>query len=169
MNMPDLSRVPEFYHGYINLVPDEDIYKAFQNNSIECIRFFESIPAEKVNDKYAEGKWTIKEVLQHIIDAERIFSYRALCFARKETQSLPGFDENEYARNAKTENRKWDEVLEEFKIVRKSSEMLFNSFDETQLNESGISNKHAIYVLGIGYIILGHVLHHIKVIKERYL
>lgn len=169
MSTADLTRVPEFYHGYINLVSDEDIYQAFQNNSDKCIHFFESLPAEKVNYKYAEGKWTIKEVLQHIIDAERIFSYRALCFARNEIKSLPGFDENEYANNARVENRNWEDVLEEFKIVRKSSALLFNSFDEIQLNANGISNENSISVLGIGYIIIGHALHHIKIIKERYL
>ena len=169
MPRPDLSTIPAFYHNYIQQVDGTDLMGAMKKQNNAIFTFLKSIPVEKRIFRYAKGKWTIKEMLQHIIDTERIFSYRAVCFARKETQSLPGFDENEYARNAKTENRKWDEVLEEFKIVRKSSEMLFNSFDETQLNESGISNKHAIYVLGIGYIILGHVLHHIKVIKERYL
>lgn len=169
MNQPDLSKVPAFYHGYINLVLGKDIYEAFQNHSIECIQFFETIPEEKISYRYADGKWDIKEILQHIIDAERIFSYRALCFARNEKKSLPGFDENEYASNSKAENRNWDELLEEFKIVRKSSEMLFNSFDEIQLKATGISNEHSTYVLGIGYIIIGHALHHIKIIKERYL
>lgn len=169
MSLPDLTRVPEFYHEYIKLVHEKDISMAFKVNSESCIQFFDKIPLDKVDFKYADGKWTIKEVSQHIIDAERIFMYRALCFARKEKQSLPGFDENEYADFSKAVNRTWEDLLEEFKIVRKSSALLFQSFDKEQLDAEGISNNHSTYVLGIGYIIIGHCLHHINVLKERYL
>ncbi len=169
MSQPDLTRVPEFYHNYIKLVPENDLFNAFKNHSLECINFIESLSEEKINYRYAEGKWTIKEIVQHIIDVERIFSYRALCFARKETKSLPGFDENVYADHSKAGNRKWNDLVEEFKTVRRSSELLFFSFDDEQLNAEGISNEHSTYVLGIGYILIGHCLHHVNVIKERYL
>src|SRR5690606_40108636 len=117
------------------------------------------IPDEKYDLKSSPEKWTIKGVIQHMIDAERIFCYRALCFARKDTTPLPGFDENEYADTSMADTRNWDDLKMEFLAVRKSSEWLFKSFNEDQLMSSGISNNSSIYVLGIGYIIVGHVAH----------
>jgi len=166
---PDLSRVPKFFHNYINQVPENEIILGFQKGSPAIIHFFENIPAEKRDYRYAEGKWTIKEVLQHIIDAERVFSYRALCFARKDPAPLPGFDENIFAAHAKADKRNWDDLLNEFRVIRKGSEILFGSFDDEQLNSSGIVNNHSNYVLAFGYILVGHSLHHMRVIKERYL
>ena len=169
MSRPDLSRVPESYHNYIAQVPENNLMEAFKKGTASFIQFFENIPSSKYDHRYAEGKWTIKEVLQHIIDGERVFAYRALRFARKDPTPLPGFDENIFAANAKADKRNWNYLLEEFKTVRKSSEQLFTSFDEEQLNATGIASNHSNYVLGFGYIIVGHSLHHMKVIKERYL
>ncbi|MBL7744311.1 MAG: DinB family protein [Chitinophagaceae bacterium] len=166
---PDLSRVPQFYHNYINHVPQDELMEAFQVQSPVLFHFLENIPAAKYDYRYSEGKWTIKEVLQHLIDAERIFTYRALCFARKDKTYLPGFDENSYADHAKADKRSWNTMIEEFKALRRASEYLFASFDSEQLDETGTSNTNSIYVRGIGYIVIGHALHHIKVIKERYL
>jgi hypothetical protein len=166
---PDLSRVPEFYHNYINQAVEDNIMEAFKNGSPSLIQFLESIPKQKQDYRYADGKWTIKEVLQHIIDGERVFDYRALCFARKDPAPLPGFDENIFAENAKADKRNWNDLLEEFKVVRRGSEILFASFDDEQLNSTGIANNHSNYVLAFGYVLVGHSLHHMKVIKERYL
>jgi len=166
---PDLSRVPEFYHNYINQVKENDLMTAFANQTPALINFLGSVPKEKYDYSYAPGKWTVKEVLQHLIDGERIFCYRALRFARKDPTPLPGFDENLFAETAKADKRKWDDLIEELKAVRRSSELLFGSFDEEQLNASGVSNNHSNYVLGFGYITVGHSLHHMKVISERYL
>jgi uncharacterized damage-inducible protein DinB len=153
----------------MNLVPENDLMAAFKTQTSVVIDFLQKIPADKIDYAYAEGKWTIKEVLQHIIDAERVFSYRALRFARKDATPLPGFDENLFAENAKTDKRNWSDLIEEFGSVRKSTEYLYKSFDEEQLNETGISNNSSNYVLAFGYISVGHALHHVKVIKERYL
>lgn len=166
---PDLSRVGNWYHNYINLVPEDHLSAAFEKESASFVRFLETILPEKYDYRYAEGKWTIKEVLQHIIDGERIFAYRALRFARKDATPLPGFDENNFAAAAKADTRTWDKLVEEFKVVRRSSELLFNSFDEEQLDSSGISSNSPNYVLAIGFIIIGHARHHQKIIKERYL
>ncbi len=166
---PDLSRVGSFYHNYINQVTESDIRQAFAIQSPSFISFLDSIPEDKYDFRYAEGKWSIKEVLQHIIDAERIFSYRALRFARKDATPLPGFDENTFAEASKANKRTWDNLFEEFSAVRKSSELLFSSFDEDQLQSNGISSNTPNYVLGIGYILVGHSMHHKKIIKERYL
>ena len=169
MPRPDLTRVPEFYHNYINQVSENDLMSAFKTQTPLVIQFFQNIPANKIDYAYAEGKWTIKEMLQHIIDAERVFSYRALRFARKDPTPLPGFDENLFAENAKASKRNWNDLLEEFKIVRKATEELFGSFDEAQLDASGISSNKSIYVLAFGYICVGHAIHHMNVVKQRYL
>jgi uncharacterized damage-inducible protein DinB len=166
---PDLSSVGSFFHNYINQVTEDDIVTAFQKHSEELLQCLDAIPPEKYDYRYAEGKWSIKEVLQHIIDAERVFAYRALCFARKDPTPLPGFDENLFAQNAKTEKRDWQNLLEEFKATRKSSEYLFRSFDEDQLMAKGIANNTPNYVLAVGYILIGHSIHHMKILKERYL
>lgn len=165
----DLSRVPEFYHHYISLVGDRELKNAFLIYQPDFISLLESIPEEKWNFRYAEGKWTIKEMIQHIIDAERIFCYRALCFARKEQTPLPGFDENNYAAVSKADKRTKESLISEFRTVQKSSAQLFDSFDEEQLESSGIANGKPNYVRAIGYIIIGHMLNHRNVLLERYL
>ena len=169
MPRPDLNRVPSFYHGYINGVKESELNAAFEKNLSEIPSFLQNIPEEKWNYRYAEGKWSIKEMVQHIIDAERIFSFRALCFARGEEASLPGFDENTYAANSKADDRSKADLLEELKAVQHSTCLLFKSFDDDQLNSAGIANQNSIYVNAIGFIINGHALHHKKVLEGRYL
>ncbi len=169
MSRPDLSTAPEWFHGYINAVKENDLTEALRNQTALFNTFFESLPVEKREFSYAEGKWSIKEIIQHIIDGERVFTYRALRFARKDETPLPGFDENTYADNAKTDKRKWDDLLEEFNALRRSTEILFNSFDEDQLNATGIASGNPVSVLAIGFIVAGHVNHHISIIKARYL
>ena len=169
MSRPDLSRVPEFYHGYISKTKGDDVMAALRNSTRELFSLLKSIPPEKHDHRYAEGKWTIKEVVQHMIDAERVFAYRALRFARKDDTPLPGFDENLFAQTAKADRRNWNDLIEEFGALRQASEAMFTSFDDEQLESSGIANEHSNYVLGIGYILAGHVNHHCQVIKERYL
>jgi uncharacterized damage-inducible protein DinB len=166
---PDLSRVPSYFHNYTSLVPQDDLMEAFNVQTPAFIQFIESIPPDKYDYRYAVGKWTVKEVLQHIIDAERVFGYRALRFARKDPTFLPGFDENDYADNAKADKRDWNNLAEEFKLVRMSSEYLFASFDDDQLDATGTSNNSSVYVLGIGFLLIGHSMHHMKIIRERYL
>lgn len=169
MPRPDLSRVASFYHNYVSHVKEDDLPEAFSRHSAEFISFLGGIPAEKYDYRYAKGKWTIKEVLQHVIDAERVFTYRALRFARQDHTPLPGFDENVFAENAKADKRDWNKLVEEFKAVRKSSEYLFNSFDKEQLEAAGLANNNPTYVLGIGFLLIGHSLHHQRIIEERYL
>ena len=166
---PDLSRIPAFYHNYINQVPQDELMDAFRVQGPAFVNFIEAIPTSKHDYRYAEGKWTIKEVLQHIIDAERVFAYRALRFARKDDTPLPGFDENLFAENAKADGRNWDDLVAEFKVLRKSSEHMFAAFDADQLDATGKANNHPVYVMGIGFIVIGHSLHHMRIIKERYL
>lgn len=169
MPRPDLSRVPEFYHGYINKAKGDDVMSALRNSTSELFDLLNSIPKEKHDHRYADNKWTIKEVVQHMLDGERVFTYRALRFARKDDTPLPGFDENLFAQTAKADKRNWDDLVEEFAALRKASEAMFSSFDNEQLESSGIASENSTYVLGIGFIVAGHVNHHCQVIKERYL
>jgi len=169
MPKPDFSRVPPFFHPYIKQVTEDDVLQALKNQAPSFIRFLTSIPAGKRNYRYAEGKWTLQEMLQHIIDTERIFAYRALCIARKEKASLPGFDEREYAAHSKASNRNWNNLIEEFAVVRDSTILLFQSFDAEQLESEGMASEKPIYVLGIGFTIAGHVNHHKNIIEDRYL
>jgi hypothetical protein len=169
MQNVDLSRVPEYYHKYINLVINDGLKTAFEKHQTELISFLKDIPKKKWNYRYAEGKWSIKEVVQHIIDAERVFAYRALCFARKDQTPLPGFDENIFAANSKADDRSKKDLLKELLKVQVSSVILFNYFDEEQLEQPGVASGKPTYVKGIGYILLGHALHHKKILEDRYL
>jgi hypothetical protein len=169
MLRPDLSRIPAYYHNYISKVQKDDLKAVFADHLHELLNLLRSVPPEKWDYAYSEGKWTVKELIQHIIDAERIFCYRALCFARKDATPLPGFDENSYTLNAKASQRSKEDLLTELESVQRASATLFASFDEEQLDATGIANEKSIYVLGIGYIIAGHALHHMNILKERYL
>jgi len=169
MPRPDLARIPEWYHGYINKVKEDDLSSAFIGQTTPFLKFLEELPEAKRNYRYADGKWTVKEVLQHLLDAERIFAYRALRFARQDKTPLPGFNENEYAKNATVANRNWDDMVAEFKSLRQSTELMFTAFNHEELESTGIASDKPVYVLGIGFIIAGHVAHHWDILKERYL
>jgi hypothetical protein len=169
MPRPDLQRVPAFFHGYVNSTTEDDLLQALQNSTANFIATMQTIPPEKYEYRYAEGKWTLKELLQHVIDAERVFAYRALRFARKDNTPLPGFNENLFAQHSKADKRKWEDMVNEFALLRKANEMMFASFDEDQLDSSGVSNNNSTYVLAMGFICAGHVNHHMRIMKERYL
>lgn len=169
MPRPDLTRVPAYYHNYISKVQKDELGAIFIDHQRQFLDFLGTLPAEKWDHAYAAGKWTIKELVQHVIDAERIFAYRALSFARKDTTPLPGFDENTYVANSKAANRTKVDLIAEVQAVQKASATLFASFDEEQLEATGIANGKPVYVLGIAFILVGHTLHHMDIIKERYL
>ncbi len=169
MPKPATSTYPEYFQKYINQVKEDDLKIAFKNQMPAAEIFFQSISEEFSKRKYAEGKWTIKEVLQHIIDAERIFTYRALSFARKDQHTLSSFDENDYAVHSNANNRNWLELIAEFASVRKSTEYLFNSFSTEALNSTGKASDYTIGVSALGFVIIGHVNHHIRIIQERYI
>ena len=168
MTRPLISDYPPFYESYVSLVPEDQIQKAF-SSSLQQLRLdLSQIGTEKADYAYEPGKWTVKQLLQHAIDAERIFAYRALCIARGEKQSLPGFDENAYADMADVSRRHIKDLKEEFLTLRLSSIQLFQGFSEAELGRAGISNNKHITVLSIGYIIIGHWRHHAQVLQQRY-
>jgi hypothetical protein len=159
----------EYYQQYIKLSPDENVLKGIERNSRNFRKLLKKVPRKKVDKAYAEGKWTIKELLQHIIDAERVFAYRALSFARKDATALPSFDENTWAANSQAAQRNWKDMTDEFKTLRDATEKMYASFDDSQLRSIGTASSKEFNVLALGYIIAGHVEHHINIIKERYL
>ncbi|HVG42811.1 MAG TPA: DinB family protein [Chitinophagaceae bacterium] len=168
MPKPNLSEVPSYYHNYVSLVQEDDLIKALEDQS-DIINFLKSIPEEKWNYRYAENKWSIKEMIQHIIDAERIFCYRALCFARKDQTPLPSFNENEYARNSKADMRSKDDLIGELKAVQQTSLLFFSSLDAEQLANKGVANNNLVSVNAIAYLLIGHTKHHINILNDRYL
>ena len=169
MTRPSTTTYPEYFQRYISQVKEDDLKMAFKNQMPAAEIFLQSIGEELSKKKYAEGKWTIKEVLQHVIDAERVFSYRAMCFARKEQHILPSFDENNYALNSNANNREWGNLIEEFVAVRKSTEYLYKSFTDDALNSTGKASDYTITVAAIGFVTVGHANHHIRIIQERYI
>jgi DinB superfamily len=159
----------EAYQNYIKLSPDDNVMDALEQNTKNFRRLLKNIPKKKIDKAYQEGKWTIKELVQHIIDAERVFVYRAITFARKDNAQLPSFDENTWAANSMAAQRNWKDLIDEFKSLRGATERMFASFDDSQLRAIGTASNKEINVLALGYIISGHVEHHINIIKERYL
>jgi len=164
-----LGVYPPSFNHYISLVENEELSFILEKQRKDASEFFNSIPEGKWLYKYVENKWTIKEVLQHITDTERAFSFRALVFARKDPNTFPSFNENEYAKNSHADNRNPQDLIEEFLAVRKSSELLFNSFSEEQLQSIGKTSNYEMSVNAIGYMIAGHFQHHVNLLKERYL
>jgi uncharacterized damage-inducible protein DinB len=159
----------ESFQGYINEAPDDDLMISLQENTKRFRKLLKKIPRKKIDYAYTDGKWTIREMLQHIIDAERVFAYRAIWFARKDPSPLPGFEENDWAVNSKAKERKWKDLINEFEFLRASSIYLFSSFDEEQLRNEGTANNNKCNVAALGFVIAGHVEHHMKVIREKYL
>ena len=168
MPKPLTGSYPAYFNNYISQVNTDSVNEAIDIYAKDIISFFKKIPQEKAMHSYAPGKWTIKEMLQHIIDAERVFAYRAMSLARKEKTSLPGFDEDEYAANSKANNRNWNDMLNEFEALRQSTDLMLQSFDEEQINSGGVTNNAHNNVNAIAFVVFGHILHHKKVLEERY-
>ncbi len=165
----NLEIIPPFYKGYVKLVEQPDVLQAMRICGYRTMELIHSIPEAKCDFRYAEGKWSIREVLCHIIDAERIFTYRALRFARNDKTPLSGFDENEYATQANAASRTLKQIGDEMQHLRTTSVDLFESFNEEMLKRKGTSNKNEFSVEALGFIIAGHETHHCKILRERYL
>jgi len=160
--------MPAYFDRYINLTEDIAITEALEKFGQPYIEQ-ERANLERLGDKvYAPGKWTVKDIIQHITDAERIFAYRALRIGRADKTHLPGFDEELYAEHTTAATRTLDDLLQELYAVRVSTIMLFKSFNDDMLTHEGTSNGKTISVLAIGFTITGHAMHHMKVLKERY-
>lgn len=155
---------------YIKLInEDTDILEFLEDSIMDTEELVLSLPKSKHEYRYAEGKWTIKEMLQHIIDCERIFCYRAMRFARLDQTPLAGFEEDDYVANSFANKRTVDSLLDEFDKVRNTTIAMFRSFDPSVYERSGMSNGHNLSVRAIAYIIAGHEMHHMNVYQEKYM
>lgn len=171
MNSNQLSNneYSDFFSTYIKELNSIDLIEGLEISLHSFIRFVQEIPMDKFDFRYAEEKWTIKDIIQHIIDTERIFSYRALRISRNDPTSLPGFDENNFVDNTDANSRSIKNLLEEFSAVRYSTLYLFKSFSNEQLLRLGNVSKNKISVRALGFLVIGHQNHHQKIFSERYL
>ncbi len=168
-NQLPTNEYSKFNATYIKALDNVNLIEELEICLHDFIRFVQNIPMDKFDYRYAEGKWDIKDIIQHIIDAERIFSYRALRISRNDQTPLPGFEENDYVDNADANSRSIQELLTEMATVRQSTLLLFKSFTEEQLQLMGTASNHPISVRAIGFLIIGHQKHHQRIFKERYL
>ena len=163
------------YHPYFNtyieplLERNQSLLELMENSAQEMVELLLSVNEEKGNFRYAEGKWSVKQLIQHIIDTERIFIYRALRIARGDQSDLLGFDHDRFVENAETSHRSLQEMIDEFVAVRQSAINLFNSFSNEALLSVGKASGNSISVRALGYLVSGHQLHHQRILVERYL
>jgi hypothetical protein len=166
---PDSTEYPPFYARYVALVPESDVVGALKDSGRELITTLEAIPAARGGFRYGPDKWTIREVIGHLIDAERIFGYRALRLARADATPLPGFEENDYARSAGSDARTLADLVDELRIVREGTVRLIASFPDEAWTRRGVVNGREVSVRALAYITAGHGRHHLGVLRERYL
>lgn len=166
---PGPSEYGSFYQGYIDCVPDGiSALKILKEQQSGLIGLLENLDDEDALYKYAPGKWSIKQVLGHMIDTERIFAYRALSIARGEEKELPGFDQNKYVEEAGFDKRTLNSLVDEYKSVRKATIELFGSFTDAMLGRQGIASSNPCSVRALVFILAGHENHHIRLLKDRY-
>lgn len=166
---PDPSEYASYYENYVRRVPDGDIVESLERQRREMGRLFESIDEERAAYRYAEGKWSIRQLVGHLIDSERVFSYRALTFARGGTAELPGFDENEFVRNAPFDAIAFRQLAGEFDLLRRATLLLFEPLPEEAWSRSGTANARRVTVRALAWTTAGHVEHHLAILRERYL
>ncbi len=171
LKKPEISEYPQnrYFSYYIEQVENEDVITALTEQMTEVENLIKNLKLDQENYRYAEGKWSIKEVLGHLTDTERIFSYRALCIARGEIQSLPGFDENDYANAANFAEQSLDDLLNQYHFTRLANLALFKSFTQEAVSRIGNANNNAVSARGLIWMIAGHEKHHLRILKEKYL
>ncbi len=165
----NLETIPPFYKNYVKQLEQSDLLTSLRVSGYRTMEVVHSIPVAKSDYRHADGKWSIRELLCHMIDAERIFAYRALRFARNDKTELPGWEEKDYAPQANAANRTLNMIADEMQHLRNSTLDLFEGFSEEMLVRKGIANKNEMSVAALGFIIAGHETHHRNILKERYL
>ena len=168
MNKSEINPMPPNFAKYINLVADIELAQAFDESMRQLNELDKNLLNDLADKRYADGKWTVKEILQHLADSDRIMSYQALMLARKDPTVLQGFDETLHVKNANAARRTIDDLIAEIKIARAATTALFDSFDSDMLRSKAINWKYEISVLAMGFTIIGHQIHHLKIIEERY-
>ena len=164
---PGPGEYAEFYAGYIASLPSGNILEILEGQK-DQLRYLANIAADRETFRYAPGKWSLREVVGHLIDAERVFSYRALRFSRGDDTPLPGFDENFYVANADFDSRTLQSLIEELTLLRSANVLLFRSLTPEDLARIGVANTHPVTVRALAFILAGHLQHHFNVLRERY-
>ena len=168
MKRSDIKTMPQYFEKYINQVDDIELSRAFEDSVQQLDELDKNLLAKLDGKRYAPDKWTAKETFQHLIDWERILSFRTLLFARNEGSIPQGVDGDLLAANMNAERRAIDSLIDELKITRLSTKALFDSFDDDTLQNIGVNWKYEISVLAMGFTIIGHQVHHLKIIQEKY-
>ena len=166
---PRLEDLPASTHGYVQKVVGDDALHALTSQRQSTARFLTTVPESRASFRYAEGKWSLREVVGHVSDSERVFAYRLLRFARHDATPLSGFDENQWMPHARFEKRSLEDVVAELMTVRAATLVLISSLDEEALACRGVANGNSFTVAGLAWIIAGHEAHHMGVLHERYL
>lgn len=159
----------KYIQRYLDLIPSQNWLEELRKTGEETIGMYSGFTKEQSLFAYAQGKWTLKELLLHLCDTERVFQYRILAFARGDRNELPGFDEETYAMNSFANRRSLISLIEEYQLIRKSSQILLETLEPSVLNNTGTANGNEISVDTIGKLVVGHNIHHLNIIKERYL
>ena len=168
MKRPQVNEYAIFYKKYIDTVSD-NVIAELQHQASSFTSFLKGISCDKASYSYAEGKWTVKELVGHVIDTERIMAYRMLTIARNDKTALPGFEENDYVNNAHFSERTLVSLADEFAVLRSANMYLLKSFNEEEISRKGLANNSPVSVLSLIYILAGHLNHHRAIIQERYL
>jgi hypothetical protein len=166
---PATTEYASYYERYISLVPNADILDTLERQKQDTLKLLGGLTAEQADSRYAPDKWSIKELVGHVIDAERIFAYRALRFARGDENALAGFDQDPYVRNGSFGNRTLEDLAKEFEYVRSGNILMFRAFDEAAWNRRGVASENEVSVKALVYIMAGHELHHMEILRTRYL
>ncbi len=171
MHFPATYEYPNapYFVEYLNFPAEANLFEVYETQTAEILHIYNKLSEQDGNYAYAEGKWSLKELLGHMVDSERIFAYRALAISRGEMQSLPGFDENEYMQHAGYENQSLAEVIAQYQATRAATVALVQSFTLTQGNAIGLANGHKISARALSWMIAGHEKHHYNIIQAKYL
>ena len=165
---PNADEYDVAYERYVSRVPETDILSALERQPAELAAVLASVPPEREEYRYAPGKWTIRGVVGHVLDAERVFGYRALCVARGDKTSLPGFEENDYAANSGSDRRTLASLAAEFTSLRASHVLMLRYVDDASWVSVGSANALPVTPRALSYILVGHVRHHVAVLREKY-
>lgn len=169
MNRPEKNEYNPYYETYVSLVPETEIVSVLDNQQAELLEIFREITEEKGSHAYAEGKWTIKELLGHLIDGERIFGYRALRISRSDATPIEGFEQDGYIENSNFRNTKLSDLLDELLYLRKANVIFFQNLSDDAWTKMGAASDSPVSVRALAYIMTGHIRHHIRILRERYL
>ena len=171
LTRPDASEYAPYYGRYVSLVEDADVVSTLERQGRELSALVRSIPESRADFRYAEGKWSIRDLLGHVIDGERVFAFRALCFARGDAQPLPGFEQDDWApvASAGLASASIADLVEEFELLRRSNVRMLRRLTDADWTRTGIASGNPVSVRAIAFIMAGHVVHHTKVLRERYL